>query len=170
MTETWNPYASSAADLAEPAPGATELAGRWTRLGATLLDYLPVLVVGIGAALAIPGFLGTKSGARSQAGMVALAVLFAVALIAWVVYNLRLMHDRGQTWGKMRMGIKVVRSDGRRLSLRRWILLRSVPIAVLGAVPWVGKVLNLVDVLLIFGEERRCLHDMIADTIVVQAQ
>jgi uncharacterized RDD family membrane protein YckC len=34
-------------------------------------------------------------------------------------------------------------------------------------IPVVGRLINLVDPLLIFGKERRCLHDLIADTIVV---
>jgi hypothetical protein len=36
-------------------------------------------------------------------------------------------------------------------------------------IPFVGKAVNLIDPLLIFGKEKRCLHDLIADTIVVDA-
>ena len=36
-------------------------------------------------------------------------------------------------------------------------------------VPFVGGLVSLVDALLIFRDDRRCLHDEIADTIVVTA-
>jgi uncharacterized RDD family membrane protein YckC len=40
-------------------------------------------------------------------------------------------------------------------------------VSLLGAIPYVGWLVSLVDPLLIFGKDRRCLHDLIADTIVV---
>ena len=43
------------------------------------------------------------------------------------------------------------------------------PIAVIGAVPLIGPFLSLLNVALIFRENRRCLHDDFADTAVVIA-
>jgi hypothetical protein len=40
---------------------------------------------------------------------------------------------------------------------------------VLVFVPFVGSFYPLVDVCWIFGEQRRCVHDYIADTIVIRA-
>jgi hypothetical protein len=37
----------------------------------------------------------------------------------------------------------------------------------IGMIPYVGWIFSLADPLFIFGESRRCLHDMLADTIVV---
>ena len=53
--------------------------------------------------------------------------------------------------------------------LSRIVLLRMVPMSIVAYIPFVGGLLNLVDILFIFGRDRRCIHDLIADTIVVQA-
>ncbi len=37
----------------------------------------------------------------------------------------------------------------------------------MGAIPFVGAIYAIVDILMIFGEEHRCMHDMIATTCVV---
>jgi uncharacterized RDD family membrane protein YckC len=71
----------------------------------------------------------------------------------------------GQSIGKKLLGIKVVRSDGSKASLGRIFLLRNVVNTLLGIIPLYG----LVDALLIFGEARQCVHDKIADTIVIKA-
>ena len=40
----------------------------------------------------------------------------------------------------------------------------------IGNVPFVGPFYTLADILFIFGEERRCLHDHLASTKVVEAE
>lgn len=39
----------------------------------------------------------------------------------------------------------------------------------IGQIPYLGPAFGLANVLWIFGGERRCLHDYIADTLVVNA-
>ena len=53
--------------------------------------------------------------------------------------------------------------------LARIFFARYLPVTLLGVVPFVGGLVSLVDALLIFRDDRRCLHDQIADTIVVRA-
>ena len=79
------------------------------------------------------------------------------------------MHKNGQTIGKKLLSIKVVRSDGSRASLARIFWLRNIVNAIPGAIPLLGNLYVLADHLFIFGEKRQCLHDKIADTIVVRA-
>jgi len=71
--------------------------------------------------------------------------------------------------GKRALGIRIVRSSGERASLGRIFALRYLPVTLLGAIPYLGPVFSLVDILLIFRDSRQCLHDQIADTIVVKA-
>jgi uncharacterized RDD family membrane protein YckC len=71
------------------------------------------------------------------------------------------------------VGIKVARKDGSRASLGRIFWLRNVVNTLVGMVllivPFVGGLYSLIDALMIFGEQRRCCHDYIADTIVIRA-
>jgi len=154
-------------------PGAGGLeerkAGRGRRLGAVLLDGLFSLVwcipLIIGAVMAD----GVKTHQRSEVPMVLMMVLGLVLALALLVVNCVLLHRYGQTLGKRCLGIAVVRTDGSRCGLLRYIFARVLPVGVLGAIPAVGGFISLVDALLIFNRERRCLHDMIADTIVIHA-
>jgi uncharacterized RDD family membrane protein YckC len=98
-----------------------------------------------------------------------LIFLGVVVMLGVVVVNCVMLHRSGQTIGKRALDIAVVRSDGSAVALSRYIFLRVVPIILLGMIPLVGRFAGLVDSVMIFGKERRCLHDYIADTIVVDA-
>ena len=62
-----------------------------------------------------------------------------------------------------------MRSDGTNATLARLAGLRYFANSVLALIPVVGWLYALLDVLMIFRESRKCLHDNIADTIVVKA-
>jgi len=49
------------------------------------------------------------------------------------------------------------------------VLLRQWVMGLLNAIPFIGNIIALVDPLMIFGDERRCLHDHIAGTKVIVA-
>jgi len=60
--------------------------------------------------------------------------------------------------------------DGSDAGLARIFWMRNVVgIFLIGMIPVVGSFYGLIDPLFIFGDERRCLHDMIADTKVIEA-
>ena len=144
------------------AEGEFELADRGTRLGAAILDGLAPAVIGIVAAIAIP------SMKNSQSAMILVGTIAAVGIIALIVVNCMWIHQRGQTVGKRIVGIKTVRTDGSRCGLGRVFCLRYLPTAILSAIPFVGYIVGPLDALLIFRDSRKCLHDEIADTIVIK--
>jgi uncharacterized RDD family membrane protein YckC len=168
---TTNPYAPPQAavkDVREP-DATSEAAGRGTRLVAFILD-------GIAAAalIYVPLAIGVAMNGRPlivNARFNTLAIigpgswLPLLGLVAWVWLTILFVSRNGQTIGKKLLGIKVVRSDGSKASLGRIFWLRNVVNAVLGFIPLYG----IVDLLLIFGEARQCVHDKIADTIVIKA-
>jgi len=161
-----NPYAPGEANLIRERRAQLEPADRLTRLFAVLVDSGVFVVAGILAAMVAPGLL---DGGNSNENLALLGTVGVVALVAWLVYNLKLMHEFGQTFGKKVMGIKVVRTDGSHLGLVRWITHRILVIGFVSAIPYVGWIVSFADVLAIFRESRQCLHDQIADTMVIVA-
>jgi uncharacterized RDD family membrane protein YckC len=144
---------------------ALVLAGRSSRLGAAIVDglifaamvYVPM---GIGAAI------GTGADSNNAAWPVLLLVgLTLMGFIIWGWLTLRQMKATGQSLAKKRFNIKVVLSDGSPVSLGALIWKRNVLTWVLSIVP----LYSIIELLFIFGEKRQCLHDRMADTIVVDS-
>jgi len=158
-----NPYAAPLAPVETHDIEKVSLAGRGTRLGAAILDNLFLSGLAIVAAIFLPMF--EKNG--SEVGLVVFSVLLVAGFLVVTGFNIYYLHRDGQTLGKKAVGIRVLRSDTRHCELWRIFVLRFLPVTLLGAIPAVGFVISLVDALMIFGQERRCLHDLIADTIVV---
>jgi len=164
-----NPYAAPAAVVADEPVRERELAGRGTRLAAVFLDgiffglaMVPlIMVMALAGRLDAPGELD-----RGFAIGVALGLLLMLGLVAW---NCVLLERKGQTVAKKMLGIRVLRRDGSHCGLARIFFARYLPVTLMSAVPFVGGLVSLVDALLIFRDDRRCLHDEIADTIVVVA-
>ncbi|RPI59943.1 MAG: RDD family protein, partial [Lysobacterales bacterium] len=107
-----------------------------------------------------------QSGNQLDADSLTLPIAVGViGAIAWAWITILLVARHGQTMGKRLLEIRVVRSDGSQASLGRIFWLRNVVNALLGIIP----LYSIIDALLIFGVRRQCIHDLIADTIVVRA-
>ncbi len=98
------------------------------------------------------------------------AWLAGLLLMGFFAWSALLVYRYGQTFGKRVMDIRVVRTDGSRVEFWRFIVLRWLPLFILGFIPAVNLIVSLLDPLLIFRDSRQCLHDTIADTKVVTAQ
>ncbi|MEO5728295.1 MAG: RDD family protein [Byssovorax sp.] len=156
----FNPYAPPAA-VADTSSFDDEdvliPAERGTRWWARFVDQL------LWAATAIPFavvFYGTKEPFGAALG---------VLCLAFIIYQWYLVSTTGQTIAKKWMGIKVVKMDGSPCGFVHGVLLRELILLGAGLIPFVGKLVGLVDSLMIFGEARRCMHDHIAGTKVVLA-
>jgi uncharacterized RDD family membrane protein YckC len=169
-----NPYAAPGAvveDASAFAGGDLESrkATRGRRLGAILLDDLSFGLCLL--PVAIPAYTSYLARARGEtvpaSAFGAFTGVCLVVFMGLIIYNLVLLHRNGQTIGKRLLNIKIVRTDGDRASLSRIFFLRALPIGLLGLIPYAGRFIGLVDALMIFGQEKRCLHDRIADTIVI---
>jgi len=183
VTDSNNQFAPPKSFVADRPPLADSdaaKAGRWARLGAAILD---IIIFGLPFAPAYAQVFGDSfMRAQMARGAVRSVDLFTalvgsgprfwggglLALILWGVTAV-LVYRHGQTIGKRIVGIKVVRSDGSRAGLARIFWLRNVVGALISWIPRVGGLYALVDLLWIFGGARRCVHDYIADTIVVNA-
>lgn len=93
--------------------------------------------------------------------------MLALQAVVFVALNLTLLQKYGQTIGKRVMKIAIVDSSGRVPPLHVLLLHRYFSQILMGLVPVVGGFLRVLDVMLIFRTNRRCLHDFIAKTHVI---
>jgi len=152
------------AALGLPQFGPNSLADPGQRLLARIIDSAI-----IGASFFIVLFVFGAVGAGLSdvnEGLGAIALLgFLIALAGYVLYEVGLTATRGQTVGKMALGIRVVdqatgQPPGWGPAFVRWV----IPL-LMGLVPF----LSLVDVLwLLWDANRQCLHDKPAKTLVIR--
>jgi uncharacterized RDD family membrane protein YckC len=163
-----NPYSAPSAHVADIAPaGAQELAGRGMRLAAAFIDGLILLAIMMPLMYMGGYFSGMMSG--EQPGFGTQLMWAVLGFVVFVVVQGMPLNASGQTWGKKLLKMKIVDLEGRQPSFATLIGKRYLPVQAVSAVPFVGGLLALVNVLFIFGEERRCLHDLVAGTRVVVA-
>lgn len=170
MTD-FNPYEAPTSVVDDPSVGEyQELADRGSRLAAKILDGLiGIGGIGIMAAIMIPVAL-TQGESATKTRFIIMVVLLGVALTLGVLaWNLTWLYRYGQTIGKRIVKIKIVRSDGDRASLGRILGLRIILVTILESIPFLGGLFSLVNVCFIFRDDRRCIHDLMADTVVVKA-
>ncbi|HBD82638.1 MAG TPA: RDD family protein, partial [Dehalococcoidia bacterium] len=88
-------------------------------------------------------------------------------LAAWFLVQATFLTINGQTVGKMIFSIRIVKvGTGRNGGFVPNVLLRLVLNGALGLIP----VYSVVDALFIVRSDRRCIHDLIAGTVVVKSQ
>lgn len=181
-TPSNNNYAPPKSVVADVAPDSTDVekATRGSRLGAAIIDGLVLGMPFVPSYFLV--FRGLAHQTLAQHGHPSIATL-GIALagtgmwfytgllaeLAVVAIMTVLVRRNGQTIGKKLLGIRDVRNDGSRATLGRIFWLRYFVNSLLTVIPLVGSLYALVDVLMIFGEAKRCCHDYIADTIVVRA-
>jgi len=164
MTNPYAPPQAAVLDVDEPRTSTT-LADRATRLGAIILDS--IIFIGMVYVPLLVGLAASRGDASDTAGALAIVgfVLAAAGLVAWCWLTIVYVNRNGQSIAKKITGIKIVRSDGSPAALGRIFWLRNIVNGLLGLIPLYA----VIDSLFIFAESRQCLHDKIADTIVVKA-
>lgn len=154
----------------ETAETSTQPAGRGERLFATIIDcIITIPLLFIVASLWFGGFEAAMTGMDSKDPVNAVVGMLLAMLVFFAVNGV-LIYRNGQTVGKKVMGIKIVRSNGDRASFANIVFRRNFFMMVLTSIPFIGNAIGLIDVLLIFRQSRKCLHDEIADTIVISAK
>ncbi len=152
----------------------SNLAGRFTRLVATLVDGL------LQIAITLPIQFATGYFARAQTqsvGVVEQLLEVVLSIVVMLGLNGYLLASRGQSIGKLLTKIQIVDAkSGTLLPFANVFVYRyfwSLPVAIIFIfIPGTtdDQILNIIvllGILLIFGAERRCLHDYIAGSRVV---
>lgn len=94
----------------------------------------------------------------------ALVVLLTLPAVLGIC-QMFMVASWGQTIGKFCVASKIVNAKGNPPGFFQGVFLRMFVVGLMGAIPF----FSLLDVLWIFGEDRRCLHDLIAGTYVIDA-
>lgn len=166
-----SPYAApTSATTGEAVVNGGEIvyAGFWKRVAAYFIDSLIVGIVGgvvamvIGMVLGI-GMAGIGGGSDAMgAGFIAIQLLTNLVSIGLAAAYYAGFHASSgkATLGKMAVGIKVVRSNGERITIARGIG-RYFAAMLSGLILCIGYLMAA------FTERKQSLHDMICDTLVV---
>ena len=134
---------------------ALEIASVRQRISAGLVDAVIGILIGV-----VGGALGSVIG--GAAGWLLVFMLVSVLVIAYVVVYLWLVSTRGQSPGKMAIGIKIVKMDGSAIGIGG-ALIREIIGKLVSSIFYLGYIWIL------FDGKRQGWHDKIAGTIVVKA-
>ncbi len=161
-------------------PPVDNTASYGRRLGAFLLDGLFMMI----AMMFLMQYLGltemdpekAKNPEAMQAALIAKlgalsngqkTILTMFPFIAFFGLHGYLLSRYGQTIGKRMLGIAIVTMDNRIPPFFQLIGQRYLTQWLAGMVPVIGILLRLVDILAIFRPDRRCIHDHLAKTKVI---
>jgi len=157
----------------EPEKPSQVLASRWSRLGAALIDWFigvivssPIIAVRILLVLELRKSPFERHETLDYAALLAIGFVAAIALL---LLQCVLLTKDGQTIGKKIVGIRIVNVDtGENGGFVPNVLLRSI---VNGLISYFTcNIYGIVDVLFIFRDDRRCIHDLIAGTRVIEGK
>jgi uncharacterized RDD family membrane protein YckC len=159
-----------------------ELANRRTRLDAVIHDILVMILVTIPFSFLVGLWILSSPGVRI--GNSEAVTLLTVICIGVIIPNLVPLCLYGQNFGKRLHSIKIVKTDGSPAGLGTLLVRTLVTLGILlfaanliiKGLPFpssppliiMGTLIALLDPLFIFQNSRQCLHDLIANTIVVK--
>lgn len=160
-----NPYAPPAAEAQPRATTRPPLASLGKRFGGILIDQILAWAGGAFLSGVVAGATGVV---RTR------ALIFACSSLVYAL-QWALVVVRGQSIGKILLKTRIVREDGALPGFVHGVVLRAWPLwlaqigqLLLGQAGGVMSVIPMVDAVFILpGDERRCVHDLIAGTWVV---
>lgn len=145
------------------------LASRWSRLWASLIDGIIALLYTI----PVMSYLGIWESAMQGEVVIPLDATIKLVIFGWVMFfaiHGHLLGKYGQTVGKKLLGISIVTLDGVKPDFWPLIAKRYLPLALVVYIPFIGSYLSTGDVLFIFRKDKRCVHDLIAGTVVINSK
>jgi uncharacterized RDD family membrane protein YckC len=155
-----------------PAFTGAQLATWGSRVGATLIDILVILVPYVVLAAIVVGAFVASDVAGIVTVIIAVLLYFVIGLLYAPILMAREGRHNGQTYGKQVVGIRAVRDNGREFDIG-WGLLREFVVKNLlfggvggffFGIPWL-----LDNLWPLWDDENRALHDMLVSTHVVRA-
>lgn len=143
------------------------MATRWKRLAGAMCDSLISMVVFLPIMWATGIFKQISEGTPMT--LYQTLSFFVLGWIVFIALHGYLLAKYGQTIGKRVVGTRIVGLDGQILPFSQLLILRYMIFGVIGQIPVIGGIAQLVNVLFIFGKDKQCLHDKLASTLVIDA-
>ena len=141
--------------------GHMDYAAFWPRFGAIFLDGIILSMLNFFLQLPV-AFLASPTGPRAGAFIVVQLVLFLLQIVMPAAYTSWFLGKYAATPGKMAFKLKVVSSDGSRISYLRGLGRHFAK--------WISwMILGIGFLMAAFDDEKRTLHDRICDTRVIKA-
>lgn len=165
-----NPYAPPETDpIVADNYNRIQVAGLGDRFLGAFVDGLvaggvTVLLIGAGILL---GFFDSFGGFE-RAGLATTTLVAFICFIITMAIQWKFLQASGQTIGKKVAKTRIVTLDGNKPEIGELVFKRYAFFNLVSIIPVAGGILSLVNVLWIFGRERRCIHDLIAGTKVVK--
>ena len=171
MSDQHNPYSAGDAVPVDAADSAG-LADRGTRLGAAIIDVIIMLAVTL-PVMWVGGYFRTVMEKTAAGEQPSLAYVFMWSLIGLAIFaaiQFLPLSQSGQTWGKRMLGIRIADMAGNKPPIGTLLFRRYLPMQVAASIPYLGGLIGLANVLLIFRDDRRCGHDLVAGTQVLKGR
>lgn len=142
------------------------LASRWDRLGASFIDGLTIIPITMPLMYFTGGFDGISEGIEPSLSYT-LALSLASTVIFLLIHGKFLVRD-GQTVGKKIQHIKIVTVAGQHANVS--VLAKRYGFSwCISLIPVIGPIINMLNILFIFTKSKRCLHDHVGGTKVIDA-
>lgn len=168
MQDDNNPYQTPGA---APAALATDnnqlLASRSKRFFGSLIDGLIQLAI-IGPMIYFSGAWDNMMQNQGTLDIAGTLTWFIIGEVVFLALQGYLLFNRQQTIGKLLLNMKIVGMEQEGVSAGKLYGMRYLLFHVIGQIPLVNM-LMIIDPLLIFRKDKRCLHDLLAGTQVVDS-
>lgn len=145
------------------------LATKWSRMGASFIDGLLVMIVTLPIAFLMGGFDDLTQDPPAPMSYELQLLLLVLGFLFYAAVNWKLLESNGQSIGKKVLNIRIVYLNNEQASRSDILVKRYLPYFLFPYIPFIGLLVNVINLLFIFGKQRRCLHDRIAGTKVVKA-
>jgi uncharacterized RDD family membrane protein YckC len=145
-------------------PGVVEYGGFWIRFGAKLIDGLILGAVSMLFSSVSSSITGAAFANGSSSAMIAVQMVqMVIQMVIGLSYTVFFLGRFAATPGKMVCKLKVIRSDGAKITYPRAVGRHFAEMLS-------GLLLNIGYLIAAFDDEKRAMHDHMCDTRVIKAQ
>ncbi|MCG7499219.1 RDD family protein [Vibrio sp. Of7-15] len=146
----------------------SQLASRWSRLSAALIDMIISLIFLLPLIYFTGGFDGFFQNPPVAMPLSYQILLSILSIGLYCAINWSLLAKKGQTVGKNVMDMRIVNLDGTQPSRTDILVKRYAPYVLIPYIPFIGTIVSFIGIAMIFGKQKRCLHERIAGTKVIK--